>query len=97
MNLQPLYDRVILKQQEVSETTQGGIVLPTSVFSDTSVVFGKVMAVGPGYQNDKGVTIPPMIAEGDIVAFDPNDAHVLQLNGETTHMVRAHQIFAKIA
>ena len=51
-NIQPLFDYVLVKPLEQTQTTPSGIVLPDSVKEKPQV--GQVMAVGPGTVNDHG-------------------------------------------
>jgi len=46
MNIKPLGDRVVIKREEASEKTAGGILLPDTAKNKPQR--GKVLAVGPG-------------------------------------------------
>lgn len=46
MTLKPLFDKVVLKQVEVQETTKAGIILPGSAQEKPEMA--EVVAVGPG-------------------------------------------------
>ena len=46
MKLKPLFDKVVLKNVEVTETTKAGIILPGSAQEKPQVSL--VVAVGPG-------------------------------------------------
>src|SRR5688572_709453 len=52
MKLRPLADRVIVKQSEAETKTASGIVLPDTAKEKPTK--GKVIAAGPGKQDDKG-------------------------------------------
>ena len=49
--LRPLADRVIIKMQEIKETTKSGIILSGSCEEKTK--FAEVIAVGPGTEKVK--------------------------------------------
>ena len=46
MKLNPLDDRIVIKQSEAEEKTSGGIILPDTAKEKPQI--GKVVAVGPG-------------------------------------------------
>ena len=52
MNLKPLSDRVIIKQDEAEETTASGLILTSS--SKEKPQRGKVIAAGEGKRADDG-------------------------------------------
>ena len=60
MKLKPMADNILLKQQEIAETTVSGIILATS--SKEKPAIYEVVAVGPG---TKDVTVT--VAAGDKV------------------------------
>ena len=54
--LVPLYDRIVIRRVEESETTRGGIIIPDSAKDKPQE--GEVIAVGKGKQNEKGEVTP---------------------------------------
>jgi chaperonin GroES len=50
LNIQPLFDSVLIKPLEADEITASGIVLPDSAKEKPKM--GEVMAVGPGVMDD---------------------------------------------
>ncbi len=62
MNLKPLGDRVIIKQDEAEETTASGLILTSN--SKEKPQRGKVIAVGEG-KYDHGNLIPVSVKQGD--------------------------------
>ena len=69
MNLKPLGDRVIIKQDEAEETTASGLILTSN--SKEKPQRGKVIAVGEG-KYDHGKLIPVSVKPGDTVIFSSN-------------------------
>ena len=69
MNLKPLGDRVIIKQDEAEETTASGLILTSN--SKEKPQRGKVIAVGEG-KYDHGKLIPISVKPGDTVIFSSN-------------------------
>ena len=66
MQLKPLGDRVILKQQEAEETTKSGIILPDSAKEKPQTAV--VVAVGPG-KEENGIKKEMQVKEGDSVIY----------------------------
>ena len=66
MQLKPLGNRVVLKQQEAEEKTKSGIILPDSAKEKPQEAV--VVAVGPGIETD-GKKIEMQVKEGDKVIY----------------------------
>ena len=64
--LRPLLNRVIIKKAEVVKTTKSGIIL-SSGKNEERVIYGKVMAVGPGKQLEDGKIRTTLVQVGDTV------------------------------
>ena len=67
MNLKPLGDRVIIKQDEAEETTASGLYLATEAKEKPQT--GTVLAVGEGKLDKDGKLIPVPVKEGDKVLY----------------------------
>lgn len=65
MEVEPLYDRVIVKRKEASEKTKGGIIIPD--VAKNKAVEGIVVAVGEGRIDADGKRVPPALKAGDKV------------------------------
>ena len=66
--IQPLYDRVVVKR--IKETqTKGGIILPDEG-AGCALVQGSVIAVGNGKISMNGMLIPLTVKVGDIICFN---------------------------
>ncbi|MDT9587147.1 MAG: co-chaperone GroES [Candidatus Arsenophonus melophagi] len=68
MKIRPLYDRVIIKREEVEAKSSGGIVLTGSAAGKSTR--GKVLAVGKGRILDSGEHKPLDVKVGDTVIFN---------------------------
>ena len=66
MQLKPLGNRVVLKQQEAEEKTKSGIILPDSAKEKPQEAV--VVAVGPGIETD-GKKTEMQVKEGDKVIY----------------------------
>ena len=65
MNLKPVGDRVIIKQDEAGETTSSGLYIATE--SKEKPQSGTVLAVGEGKLDKDGNMVPMPVKEGDRV------------------------------
>ena len=94
MNLKPLGDRVILKVLEAEEKTASGIFLPDNAKEKPQQ--GKVLAVGPGKYNDKGVLIKVQVKEGDVVIFAKYAGTEVKYQGEEYLIVKESDLLAVV-
>ena len=67
MELEALFDAVIVKPIESQETTYGNIIVPD--LGKEKNEMGKVIAVGPGKPTITGDFIPTILKEGDTVVL----------------------------
>ena len=92
MNLKPIGDRIIVKQDEAEETTAGGLVLASS--NKEKPTSGVVLAVGEGKINDKGEHLPMPVKVGDKVLYAKYGGTEVTVDGEKVMILRADDIFA---
>jgi chaperonin GroES len=67
MNIKPLHNHVVIKQQDETETMYGNIVVPD--LGKEKPLMGEIIASGPGLINLNGVLIPNTVEVGQIVIF----------------------------
>jgi chaperonin GroES len=79
MPIQPLYDRVIVRSLEKSQTTASGIVIPGVNDRPDQ---GTVVAVGAGHVLQDGTQRPLTVKPGDQVIFDERSGAVVTVDGE---------------
>ena len=91
MRLNPLADRVIIKQVEAEETTKGGIIL-TSAAQEKPQVY-EVVAVGPGGLVD-GNQVDMIVKLGDKVLTGKYSGTEVKVDGEELTIVRQSDILA---
>jgi len=92
MNLEPLFDRVVIERAEASEVTKGGIHIPDA--AKEKPTRGKVLAVGPGRVADNGETIKPVVAKGDEVLYERYGGTEIEIDDEKFVVVRESEILA---
>jgi chaperonin GroES len=87
VNIQPLADKVLIKEIEVAEIgkTASGIIIPDSVKEDRGAKQGEVIAVGPGRYDD-GELVPMNVKVGDRVLYQWGDTFKI---GETEYIMVA--------
>jgi chaperonin GroES len=77
MNLQPLEDRLVVRQAEAEETTASGLIIPDTAKEKPQQ--GEVLAVGPGRRSDTGDLIPVDVKYGGTeITVEGEDLLILQ-------------------
>ena len=90
MNLKPLGDRVIVKQDEAEETTASGLFLATEAKEKPQS--GTVLAVGEGKLDKDGNLVPVPVKVGD--KFGGTEINV---EGEDVLILRGDDLYAVFA
>ena len=94
MKLQPLADRVVLKQLEAEETTKSGIVLPGKEKEKPQQA--EVIAVGPGGVVD-GKDVKMEVKKGDHVIYSKYAGTEVKMEDDVEYIiVRQSDILAVI-
>ena len=93
MRLEPLGDRVVLKQLIAEETTKSGIVLPGQ--SKEKPQQAEVVAVGPGGVVD-GKEVVMNVKVGEHVIFSKYAGTEVELDDEEYIIVKQNDILAVI-
>lgn len=94
MPLRPLGDRVIAKVTEAETTTRGGIVLPDTAKEKPQRA--KVLAVGPGKQDDDGKIHELDVKEGDTIIYSRYGGTEVKLGGEEVVVLSERDILAVV-
>ena len=93
MKLQPLCDRVVIRQLEAEETTKSGIVLPGTAKEKPQQA--EVVAVGPGGVVD-GKEIKMEVKPGDKVIYSKYAGTEVKLENEEFIIVKQNDILAVV-
>lgn len=91
MNLKPLFDRVVIKDAEMEETTKGGLILTSSAKENPQYAY--VIAVGPGGVVD-GKDVTMQVKEGQKVVYSKYAGTEIKLDGEEVKIIRQSDILA---
>lgn len=94
MNIQPLFDNVLIKPLAAEEKTASGIVLPDSVKEKPQM--GQIMAVGAGGTDDKGNPVKMVVKVGQKVMYKKWGGNEVKVNGEEWMLVEQKDILAVI-
>jgi chaperonin GroES len=94
MNLEALYNAVVVKELESQETTYGSIIVP-DMENDTNKVV-EVVAVGTGHYSLTGDLIPTQLKPGDIVVLPTMGFTRFQHEGNEYFVGKENEILAKI-
>ncbi len=86
MKLRPLDDRIVIKQSEAKEKTDGGIFLPDTAKEKPQI--GKVIATGPGKLLDNGKRSQMSVKKNDEVIYGKYIANEVEIEGEKYVILR---------
>jgi chaperonin GroES len=92
MKINPLDDRVLVKQSEAEEKTTGGIVLPDS--AQEKPQRGKVISCGPGKLLDSGERAAVSVKKGDEVFYGKYSGSEVEIDKEKYVILRENEILA---
>ena len=91
MSLKPLFDRVVLKDAEIEETTKSGIILAGNAKEKPQVA--EIVAVGPGGVVE-GKEITMQVKVGDRVLISKYAGTEVKLDGQEYTILRQNDILA---
>ncbi|MCH4185182.1 MAG: co-chaperone GroES [Eggerthellaceae bacterium] len=92
MDLKPLGDRIIVKQDEANETTASGLYIASG--AKEKPTSGVVLAVGPGKLNDDGKNLPMPVKVNDHVIYGKFGGTEIEVEGEKVVILRSDDIYA---
>src|SRR5438128_11484157 len=94
LKVRPLDDRVVVEPLEAEEKTPGGSLLPDTAKQKPQR--GRVLAVGPGKQSDKGDRTAISVVKGDEVLYGRYSGNDIDVDGRQIKIMRESDILAKI-
>ncbi len=92
--LKPLEDRIVVEPLEAEQVTASGLVIPDTAKEKPQE--GKVLAVGPGRFDDKGVRIPVDVQVGDVVLYSKYGGTEVKYSGQEYLVLSARDVLAVI-
>lgn len=90
MNLKPTGNKVLVEPFPPPEKSTGGIMLPTQYQLPSGV--GRVLAVGPGKYNRKGVLVPVDLQPGDVVQYRWIDGREIEWDGKMLKILTTDEL-----
>ncbi len=93
MKIRPLQDQVVIQRNKPSETSIGGIIIPSS--AQEKLVEGIIVAVGTGVYLKNGTVRPLDVKVGDVVLFEKWVKEV-ELNGEKVIIARESELLGVV-
>jgi len=95
LKIKPLADKVIVKPSDVAEDkTSGGIIIPDTAKEKPQE--GKIVAVGPGRQDENGKVIKMNVKVGNKVLYSKYGGTELKYEGEDYLIMSESDILAVI-
>jgi len=92
MKLKPLFDRIVIKQQEAETVTASGLILAGS---QEKPQIATVLAVGPGGIVD-GKEIVMQLKPGDKILYPKYAGSEFRIDGETLVVLRQSDVLAVV-
>jgi chaperonin GroES len=90
MKIRPLYDRVVVKRVEDTETMKGGLYIPDSAKEKPQQ--GEVVAIGKGKRLEDGKLVALDVQVGDRILFGKYSGSDIKLDGEEYMIMREDEI-----
>jgi chaperonin GroES len=94
MELNPLYDRVVIRVIDPETRSPGGIVIPDNAKEKPQI--GEIVAVGPGKRNDDGSRSPLDVGVGDKVLYSKYAGTDIKLGGDEYVLLTEKDILASV-
>lgn len=94
MNLRPLDDRIVVRQEEAKTETDGGIVLPDE--AQQRQRRGTVLAVGPGRILQDGSRAQVSVDSGDEIIFSEYGGSYVDVDGEELIIIQEMDVMAVV-
>lgn len=90
MNIRPLYDRIVVKRIEETETKLGSLFIPDSAKEKPQEA--EVVAVGKGKRLEDGKVIPLDVKVGDRILFGKYSGSDIKLDGNEYLILREDEV-----
>lgn len=94
--IRPVGDRIIVKPDDGSGRTPGGVIIPPTASAHKRPHAGTVVAVGPGDLDRRGVRTPPAVAVGDYILFVKWAGKEVEADGVDYFFLRAEHVLSVV-
>lgn len=92
--LEPLGDKIVVRQKEAADKSKGGIIIPGPAKEKPKE--GTVVAVGPGQYLENGDLLPMNVAVGDYVLFASYAGTEVKVDDEAVLILGQSDVLAKM-
>ena len=93
MQIEPLFDRVLIMPKKQKQTTKSGITF--TLQEQSNFITGVVLKTGNGKLDD-GTKIDMQVKEGDLVIFEDYSAIKIKDEDNTLYIIKQVDILAKV-
>jgi chaperonin GroES len=90
MQIRPLYDRLVVRRIEQTESKQNGIIIPDTAKEKPQEA--EVVAVGRGKRLEDGTVVSLDVKVGDRILFGKYGGNEIKLNGEEYLILREDEV-----
>ena len=90
MNVQTIYDRILIKRLEDETVTSGGLIIPDTAKERPQK--GEVIAVGSGRRLKNGSIVAPAVKAGDKILFEKWAGSEIKIEGVEHLILREEEI-----
>src|ERR1700682_4339537 len=94
MKIRPLYDRILVKRLESTETKKGGIIIPDT--AKEKPMEAEVVAVGKGKINEEGKQLPLDVKKGDRILIGKYAGTEIKIDDQEHLILREDEVLAVI-
>jgi len=90
MQIRPLYDRLVVRRIEQSETMMNGIIIPDTAKEKPQEA--EVVAAGRGKRLEDGSVVPLDVKVGDRILFGKYSGSEIKVDGEELLILREDEV-----
>ena len=90
MQIRPLYDRLVVRRIETSETVMNGIIIPDTAKEKPQEA--EVVAAGRGKRLEDGTVVPLDVKVGDRILFGKYSGSDIKIDGEEFLILREDEV-----
>jgi len=90
MQIRPLYDRLVVRRIEQTESVQNGIIIPDTAKEKPQEA--EVMAVGRGKRLEDGTVVSLDVKVGDRILFGKYSGNEIKLEGKEYLIIREDEV-----
>jgi chaperonin GroES len=90
MQIRPLYDRLVVRRIEQTESVQNGIIIPDTAKEKPQEA--EVMAVGRGKRLEDGTVVSLDVKVGDRILFGKYSGSDIKLDGQEYLILREDEV-----